>query len=64
MTSTTTPIPILLFWIIQNGWDNGNDGQTHDLYYYKYWNATTGKVYAEGGTPEYDRITTNDFMEI
>lgn len=63
MTSTTTYIPILLFWIIQNGWANGNDGQTHDLYYYKYWNATTGEVYAEGGTPEYDRITTNDIME-
>lgn len=64
MTSTTTSIPILLFWIIQNGWANGNDNQTHDLYYYKYWNATTGEVYAESGTPEYDRITTNDFMEV
>ena len=64
MTSTTTNIPILLFWIIQNGWANGNDNQTHDLYYYKYWNATTGEVYAESGTPEYDRITTNDFMEV
>ena len=64
MTSTTTNIPMLLFWIIQNGWANGNDNQTHDLYYYKYWNATTGKVYAESGTPEYDRITTNDFMEV
>ena len=63
MTSTTTSIPITLYWIIQNGWANGNDGQTHDLYYYKYWNATTGKIYAEGGTPEYDRITVNDFME-
>ena len=64
MTSTTTSIPILLFWIIQNAWASGYDGQTHDLYYYKYWNATTGEVYAEGGTPEYDRITANDFMEI
>ena len=64
MISTTTSIPITLYWIIQNAWANGNDGQTHDLYYYKYWNATTGEVYAEGGTPEYDRITTNDIMEI
>lgn len=64
MTSTTTDIPITLYWIIQNGWANGNDGQTHDLYYYKYWNATTGKVYAEGGIPEYDRITTNGLIEI
>lgn len=63
MTSTTTAIPISLYWIIQNGWANGYDGQTHDLYYYKYWNATTGEVYAESGTPEYDRITTNDFIE-
>ena len=64
MTSTTTNIAITLYWLIQSYYGNGSDNQTHDLYYYKYWNATTGEVYAQGGTPEYDRITTNDFMEI
>ena len=64
VTSTTTNISITLYWLIEAYYGNGSDNQTHDLYYYKYWNATTGKVYAEGGTPEYDRITTNGLIEI
>ena len=39
-----------LYFIINNGWANGNDGQTIDLFYYKYWDSL-GNVYNENGNP-------------
>lgn len=40
------PTNTSLYFIIQNGWANGNDGQTIDLYYAKYWDSE-GNVYSE-----------------
>ena len=43
-----TPSSTRLYFIINNGWANGNDGQTIDLYYAKYWDSE-GNVYNEFG---------------
>lgn len=46
--SQVTPTSTSIYWIIENGWANGNDGQTIDLYYYKYWDSL-GNIYNEVG---------------
>ena len=43
-----TPTGTSLYFIIDNAWANGNDGQTIDLYYAKYWDSQ-GNVYSELG---------------
>lgn len=42
--SDVTPQGTELFFIIDNAWANGNDAQTIDLYYYKYWDSE-GNIY-------------------
>lgn len=39
-----------LYFIINNGWANGYDNQTIDLFYYKMWDDD-GHVYGEDGNP-------------
>ena len=46
--SDVTPQGTALYFIINNGWGNGNDAQTIDLFYYKYWDSL-GNVYDEDG---------------
>lgn len=46
--SDVQPAGTSLYFIIDNGWANGNDGQTIDLYYAKYWDSE-GNVYSELG---------------
>ena len=46
--SDVQPQGTALYWIINNGWANGSDGQTIDLFYYKYWDSL-GNVYNEDG---------------
>ena len=41
-----TPTDTGLYYIIDNAWANGNDAQTIDLYYAKYWDSE-GNVYSE-----------------
>ena len=38
-----------LYFIINNGWANGYDNQTIDLFYYKMWDEQ-GNIYAESST--------------
>lgn len=44
--SDVTPTGTNLYFIIDNGWACGNDAQTIDLYYAKYWDSE-GNVYSE-----------------
>ena len=44
--SDLTPQGTALYFIINNAWANGNDAQTIDLYYYKYWDSE-GNIYNE-----------------
>lgn len=46
--SDVQPTGTDLYFIIDNYWANGNDGQTIDLYYAKYWDSE-GNVYSELG---------------
>ena len=58
--SDVTPTGTGLYFIINNGWASGNDGQTIDLFYYKYWDSA-GNVYNESGTePKFLKVTKND----
>ena len=47
--SDVQPTSTDIYFIINNGWASGNDGQTIDLYYAKYWDSE-GNVYNELGT--------------
>lgn len=47
--SDIQPAGTNIYFIIDNVWVNGNDGQTIDLYYAKYWDSE-GNVYNELGT--------------
>ena len=49
VNSDVTPTDTSLYFIIDNYWPNGNDAQTIDLYYAKYWDSE-GNVYSELGT--------------
>lgn len=49
--SDVTPTGTALYFIINNGWANGNDAQTIDLFYLKYWDSR-GNVYNEKGALE------------
>lgn len=44
--SNVTPTGTNLYFIIDNDWVKGNDAQTIDLYYAKYWDSE-GNVYSE-----------------
>lgn len=46
--SDVQPTGSSLYFIIDNYWGNGYDGQTIDLYYAKYWDSE-GNVYSELG---------------
>ena len=48
VNSDVTPTSTDLYFIIDNAWVNGNDAQTIDLYYAKYWDSE-GNVYSELG---------------
>ena len=45
-----------LYFIINNGWANGYDNQTIDLYYYRMWDGD-GYVYAEDGNANQNIVT-------
>lgn len=42
------PIGSDIYFIVNNAWADGNDGQTIDLYYVKYWDSL-GNVYSKLG---------------
>ncbi len=48
VSSDVQPTGTALYFIINNGWANGYDSQTIDLYYAKYWDSA-GNVYSEFG---------------
>lgn len=48
VASDVQPTGTALYFIINNGWANGYDNQTIDLYYAKYWDSA-GNVYNEWG---------------
>lgn len=48
VASDVQPTGTDLYFIINNGWANGYDNQTIDLYYAKYWDSA-GNVYNEWG---------------
>lgn len=48
VASDVQPTVTALYFIINNGWANGYDNQTIDLYYAKYWDSA-GNVYNEWG---------------
>lgn len=56
--SDVTPDSTKLYFIIDNGWANGNDAQTIDLYYAKYWDSE-GNVYNELGPSYHQGIYKN-----
>lgn len=54
--SATESRSTALYFIINNGWANGYDNQTIDLYYYKMWDDD-GNVYAEEGNTSQNIVT-------